>query len=71
MGLLRVFFGLIAICLGIYLLIQLFKFKKEFDKAKNKQENFVQKWEKNFSRYILLAVVMVISGLTATVLSWF
>lgn len=71
MELLRVFFGLIAICLGIFLLIQLFKFKKEFDKAKNKQENFVQKWEKNFSRYIMLAVAMVICGLTATVLSWF
>ncbi|EPD52097.1 hypothetical protein HMPREF1210_01450 [Paenisporosarcina sp. HGH0030] len=71
MELLRVFFGLIAICLGIYLLIQLFKFKKEFDKAKNKQENFLQKWERDFSRYIMLAVAMVICGLTATVLSWF
>lgn len=70
MELLRLFFGLIAICIGIYLLVQLFKFNKELN-AKNKKEIFVQKWEKNFLRFIILVVVMVVSSLTATLLSWF
>lgn len=72
MDILRWIFGLIAICLGIYLLIQLLMFKKEFNKAKNKQEkeNFAQKWEKNFSRFIIFAVVVVICGIAAIVVGF-
>ncbi len=73
MDILRWIFGLIAICLGIYLLIQLSMFKNELNKAKNKQEqeNFAQTWEKKFSRFPIFVVVMVICSIAVIVVGFF
>lgn len=65
--------SLIALSIGLYLYFQKSRFTKEFKGAihddRSLSRSFAHRWEKKFSRQIILIIIATIFGIIAILLS--
>jgi hypothetical protein len=71
---LRIICAVISISLFLYLMFQTSRFGKELKNATNDDRSlskrFVRKWERKFSREVILIIIGSIFGILAIVLSY-